>query len=309
MRNELIAFVHGHSATFTSTASGGMHRWSDPAQTFHAFISGLPETATPDAQQLESRVVFRNVTKLPLLSKAAIKACIGGFAFFGDLLQWCAPLSQHALVVFPEYEFSPKPATGATTWTKPSTAWTSYAGQQRDLLYVDGGDISYAGTFFCHGGPRAVKLAELGEIVGEAMYEHLARRTLVADTKRPKDRSNLIKTFVPSLTNLYREGSATVQVLGLQRVGFNQSLFGILIKASKKRERAAALLELLGETSPVGDPGTPKKRGLPEEDAEAMEAEIDMQADGRGGEGPGPSKIPKLGELVGLADTTAMWDM
>ncbi|TBU37566.1 hypothetical protein BD309DRAFT_995025 [Dichomitus squalens] len=289
MRNELIAFMHGHSATFTSTTSGGIHRRSDPAQTFHAFISGLPETAIPDTQQLESRVVFRNVTKVPLLSKAAIKACIGGFAFFGDLLKWCAPLSQHALVVFPEYEFSPKPATGATTWTNSSTAWTSYAGQQRDLLYVDGGDISY--------------------IVGKAMYEHLARRTLVADTKRPKDRSNLIKTFVPSLTNLYREGSATVQVLGLQRVGLNQSLFGILIKASRKRERAAALLELLGEMSPVGAPGTPKKRGLPEEDAEAMEAQIDMQADGRGGEGPGPSKIPKLGELVGLADTTAMWDM
>ena len=36
------------------------------------------------------------------------------------------------------------------------------SGQQREIFHIDGDNICYAGTFFCHAGPRSVKLSELG---------------------------------------------------------------------------------------------------------------------------------------------------
>ena len=110
----------------------------------------------------------------------ALSCSVGGFTFFGGLLRWCAPLSQHAFVVFPDYEYTPKPATGdVSTWAACSTEWVSYAGQQRELLYIDGDNISYAGTFFCHAGPRAVKLADVGETVDEVSVAIRTIRLLV----------------------------------------------------------------------------------------------------------------------------------
>ncbi len=41
---------------------------------FRASITGLPATAVPDALKQGSCIVFKGVTKLPLLSKATLKA-------------------------------------------------------------------------------------------------------------------------------------------------------------------------------------------------------------------------------------------
>ena len=88
---------------------------------------------------------------------------VGGFAFFGPLLVWCPPPSQHACVVFPEYEYNPKPTgEGTSTWSKAASEWATLAGQQREVFYVDGENISYAGTFICHAGPRGVNAAKMG---------------------------------------------------------------------------------------------------------------------------------------------------
>ncbi|KAI1785264.1 hypothetical protein LXA43DRAFT_1117570 [Ganoderma leucocontextum] len=193
---------------------------------------GLPATAVPDALNHESRVIFRGVTNLPLLSKAAIKACVGGFAFFGTLLVWCAPPSQHACVVFPEYEYNPKPAAaGATT--------------------VDQDDA-------------------------RTLLSALARKTLHLDTKNPKARSNLSKSYTPRLADLYRDvsGPATVQLLGLQRVGFNKALFDILTASSRKRGRAAAFVDLLGGPG-EGAESYSKRRSLGADGGVAMETDID----------------------------------
>lgn len=83
----------------------------------------------------------------------------GGYAFFGECLKWFPSPSQHAYVVFPEFLYHPKPVEGEGSWTRMSQ-WTSLAGQQRELFYVDADSIIYAGTFFCHAGPRAVKVDE-----------------------------------------------------------------------------------------------------------------------------------------------------
>ncbi|KAI1788519.1 hypothetical protein LXA43DRAFT_974766 [Ganoderma leucocontextum] len=241
IRQELVEFI-GQQPAYPDVDGGHPMK-------FRTFIAGLPATAVPDALNHESRVIFRGVTNLPLLSKAAIKACVGGFAFFGTLLVWCAPPSQHACVVFPEYEYNPKPAAaGATTWTKTTPEWASFAGQQREVFYIDGANISYAGTFICHAGPRDAKVAEIGDAIDETLLSALARKTLHLDTKNPKARSTLSKSYTPRLADLYRgvSGPATVQLLGLQRVGFNKALFDILTASSRKRGRAAAFVDLLG---------------------------------------------------------------
>ena len=87
----------------------------------------------------------------------------------------------------------------------------------------------------------------------QTLLTALAQKTLHLDTKNPKTRSNLSKTYTPLLADLYRDnsGPATVQFLGLQRVGFNQALFDILATSSRKRDRTAALLDMLG--GPIGD--------------------------------------------------------
>ncbi|PIL32804.1 hypothetical protein GSI_04921 [Ganoderma sinense ZZ0214-1] len=234
----------------------------DPVK-FRAFMATLPATMIPESFKQESRVVFKGASKLPLLSKAAVKACIGGFAFFGDLLVWCTPPSQHACVLFPENEYNPKPATqGAPTWSKATSEWAAFVGQQRDVFYVDGENISYAGTFICHTGSKGASVSKIGDAVDETLLGALAKKTLHLDTKNPKTRSNLVKTYTPLLADLYRDdsGPATVQLLGLQRVGFNQTLFDILTTASKKRDHAAAFAaDLLGGPS-SDDVGSPTKR-------------------------------------------------
>ena len=96
---------------------------------------------------------------------------IGRPAFFGSLIVWCASPPQHAYVVLPEYEYNPKPTVeGATTWSKTAPEWTTFAGQQRELFYVDGENISYAGTFICHTGPQGVNIAKLGNAADEVRF-------------------------------------------------------------------------------------------------------------------------------------------
>ena len=95
----------------------------------------------------------------------------------------------------------------------------------------------------------------------QTLLTALAQKTLHLDTKNLKTRSNLSKTYKPLLADLYRDnsGPATVQFLGLQRVGFNQALFDILTTSSRKRDRTAALLDMLG--GPTGGGGeNPAKR-------------------------------------------------
>nr|VWO99810.1 Fusaric acid biosynthesis protein 2 [Ganoderma boninense] len=252
IKEELVQFLSQRS-----TCTGG----EDPAK-FRVFMAGLPATVVTESFNQESCVVFKNAKKVPLLSKAAVKACIGGFAFFGTLLVWCTPPSQHACVVFPENEYNPKPTVeGAPKWSKTTSEWAALAGQQRELFYIDGENISYAGTFICHAGPKGANVSALGDTLDDTLLGAIAAKTLHLDMKNPKTRSSIFKTYPPLLANLYRESSspATVQLLGLQRVGFNQTLFDILKAASRKRDRAAAFPDLPGGPSSDGV-GSPAKR-------------------------------------------------
>ena len=90
-----------------------------------------------------------------------------------------------------------------------------------------------------------------------------------------------------------------MQVLGLQRVGFNRALLDALLKAARKRERAAAKSRLGAAASAPDEPG-PSKRT-----ADEMEDEEERAV--------GPSaKAPRLDlwgeEMIDLIGTGSVWD-
>lgn len=117
----------------------------------------------------------------------------------------------------------------------------------------------------------------------------LARKTFHVDTKTQKAKA---KTYIPLLVDLYAEGTATVQLLGLQRVGFNEKLFSILSRAYNKRDRHAAafsdaLEAVLGPPGEMGSGAQGQKRGI--EHVEEGEA-----GNPGGGSKEGASKIPRV---------------
>ena len=90
-------------------------------------------------------------------------------------MQWIGPSSQHAYAVFPEFRYNPKPPANEDSWTLAADEMASFAGQQRELLYLDGGNIRYAGTFFCHAGPEGVKIPDLGDDIDEVRSTFICR--------------------------------------------------------------------------------------------------------------------------------------
>ena len=115
------------------------------------------------------------------------------------------------------------------------------------------------------------------------MLQSLARGSFNALNSNHKAKA---KIHTPILAELLREGTATVQLLGLQRVGFNNALLQILLRAHNKREQAAGTPRALAE----GLGGSQKR------DANEMAGGVD--GDDAGGddasEGPSRSKVPRL---------------
>ena len=91
-----------------------------------------------------------------------------------------------------------------------------------------------------------------------------------------------------------------MQVLGLQRVGFNRALLDALLKAARKRERAAVKSRLGADALALDQPG-PSKRT-----ADEMEDEEERAA------GPSVAKAPRLDfwgeEMIDLIGTGSVWD-
>ncbi|KAI0365949.1 hypothetical protein BV20DRAFT_1003329 [Pilatotrama ljubarskyi] len=260
-------------------------------QQFTTFMSKLSGSTASGVDALEPRVVF-DTPKLQILSKAAVNACDGGFAFFGGLLNWCASPSENALLVCPEHHFTPNPGNdGGTKWSHP-TEWSSLIGQRREVFDTDGAHLTYAGTFLFHAGPKALRLQDFPSPLENKTLGELARRTFNPANKSQRAKA---KAYLHILSELYTEGTATVQVLGLQRVGFNDKFFQILKKAYEKRGRTSARVRARSETQRSLSPAdwNTLDDGLGEEDAtttgEKRGRDDDVEEDGDEF-GAGPSK-------------------
>ena len=132
----------------------------------------------------------------------------------------------------------------------------------------------------------------------------LARKTLNIASKHAQSRQSQAKTYVPLLAELYTEGSATVRIFGLQRVGFNERLFQILRRAYDKRDRerkASADVPGSAEAGVASSCTQGKKRDLVLEllgEPEGAESEWNV---------PGPAKVPRLDEGAELHDEMTVW--
>ncbi|OJT01652.1 hypothetical protein TRAPUB_7910 [Trametes pubescens] len=244
-------------------------------------MSKLSGSATTDTHATESRVVFDKpklqiLPKVRAISYRSLKTCVdisvrlrsppgafstfvnreirrhssfpilsdGGFAFFGGLLQWCDPPSQNALLICPTRHYTPNSAPVESkgphsSWSK-ATEWASLPSQRREIFDADGDQLVYAGTFLVHAGPKVLQLEDLPQPVNEALLRELACRTFDPASKSQKTKA---KAYLRALAQLYTEGAITVQVLGLQRVGFNDKFFSILRKAYGKRSKGRARSE------------------------------------------------------------------
>ena len=102
---------------------------------------------------------------------------------------------------------------------------------------------------------------------------------------------------------MYREGSATVQLLGLQRVGFNEKLSDILTKAYQKKEsRNIPVSDLLGmdadQTSPSTSASGAQKRTIGHVDGLGSSEDAEDEERAR----QSPSKVRRLSEELSLFD-------
>ncbi|KAL7277543.1 hypothetical protein ACG7TL_008466 [Trametes sanguinea] len=172
-----------------------------------------------------------------------------------------------------------------------------------ELFDTDGERLVYAGTFLIHKGPGCCGLQNLPN-AGDGVVEQLPQRTFNPASKSQRHRA---KTYLPVLRDMYMKGEATLQVLGLQRVGFNTKFFEILrrayVKCGKTRARARSetarsvslgkmpsLESLFGNGRTAS--GSSGKRARVEEAGSSGNG-----ADG-GGDGSRPSKVRKLYESL-----------
>ncbi|KAI9069352.1 hypothetical protein FKP32DRAFT_1682972 [Trametes sanguinea] len=155
----------------------------------------------------------------------------------------------------------------------------------------------HTGTFLVHKGPICFGLQDLPHTSGDGLVSELAQRTFNPASKSQRAKA---KTYLSVLGEMYKKGEATLQVLGLQRVGFNAKFYEILRRAYNKRGkmRARARSETARSASPgqmtlleLFGPGSSGKRARAEETEEWGEGE------GGGSGAKRPSKARKYLEL------------
>ena len=141
----------------------------------------------------------------------------------------------------------------------------------------------------------------------QSFVQALARKTFTVTAKNPQSRQSKAKIYVPLLADLYTEGTATVQILGLQRVGFNGKLFHILRRAYDKRDKKA---QVASSTTPRTDAQT-EASPTPARRARGKKRDLFLEFFGEpeesGWDAPGPSKIPRLDEGAVLCDEMTVW--
>ncbi|KAI0710325.1 hypothetical protein C8T65DRAFT_648580 [Cerioporus squamosus] len=201
---------------------GQFRQWLQSRPLLSSAQKGAPTNAS---------AVFKTAN-LPVLAMPASRACKAPPLFLGQLYRWITHSKQLGLVICPDYTYVPSATYAQRIWSR-ADQWHACGEQEREVFYHHAGEVHYAGTYVCHTGPGRLKVQDISR-VGMGTEEMVTRLESVTATggKVPQEERNAVLA-------LYREGSLTVNVLGLERVGFNDTLYSYLHVAYELQREAA----------------------------------------------------------------------
>ncbi|KAI0753480.1 hypothetical protein C8Q80DRAFT_1267872 [Daedaleopsis nitida] len=156
--------------------------------------------------------VFTGVN-MPALSRTASRLCKAPPLFVEDFVTWCTKPLFHGIYVCPDYVHGSTATYAQPIWSR-GDQWHACAEQDREVFYIKEGQIFYAGTYVCHTGPGQLRIHHLGKIGSEAIDQLVRITHKGGDVPAERD----------AVRDLYIEGTLTVHVLGLERIGFNAAL-------------------------------------------------------------------------------------
>ncbi|KAI1788518.1 hypothetical protein LXA43DRAFT_636520 [Ganoderma leucocontextum] len=162
---------------------------------------------------------------LPAFSEEANRVCKSRPLFVDTLAFWRKePADKHyGVFICPDYKYDPV----KRVWIRTDEAYAC-GEQTRELFFAQGGKTYYAGTYMCHTGPAHLRVHHLGALGNEDLLQAIASTTHGGGKRRGDEKQ--------AIAELYREGTLTVRVLGLERTGFNRQLYNKLTAQCRRRE-------------------------------------------------------------------------
>ncbi|KAM5545055.1 hypothetical protein V8D89_001166 [Ganoderma adspersum] len=162
---------------------------------------------------------------VPPFNEEANRVCKSRPLFVDTLAFWhLEPADRHfGVFICPDYKYNP----AKHVWIRTDESYAC-GEQTREVFYVVEGKTYYAGTYMCHTGPAHVRVHHLGAFGTEDLLESVTLKTHCSGKRRTDDKQ--------AIAELYREGTLTVRVIGLERIGFNRQLHKNLIADCCRRE-------------------------------------------------------------------------
>ncbi|RPD57324.1 hypothetical protein L226DRAFT_615022 [Lentinus tigrinus ALCF2SS1-7] len=179
-------------------------------------------------------------SNLPELSPDASRSCKAPPLFVGELCNWNSRSKQLGIVVCPDYVYERSETYNYRVWSR-ADRWHACGEQEREVFYHYAGEVHYAGTYVCHTGPGMLKVHDIDK-VGVGQEDMITRLITVTNKTEitPEERA--------AVRELYREGTLTAHVLGLERIGFNNALhshlragYGFQQEVTRREKGAAKL--------------------------------------------------------------------
>ncbi|TFK79639.1 hypothetical protein K466DRAFT_605987 [Polyporus arcularius HHB13444] len=214
----------------TSHTLSGSQRLSQ----FRQWLQSRPLLSSAEkGAPYNASAVFMSVD-LPALPMPASRSCKAPPLFIGQLYHFTNN-KKLGLVLCPDYMYVPSATYAQRIWSR-ADQWHACGEQEREVFYYYAREVHYAGTYVCHTGPGRLKVQDMSKM-GMSMEEMVTRlESATAGGELPQEERNAVLA-------LYLEGSLTVNVLGLERVDFNDTLYSYLHVAYEQQREAVRVAE------------------------------------------------------------------
>ncbi|KAH9888460.1 hypothetical protein C8Q73DRAFT_710242 [Cubamyces lactineus] len=177
------------------------------------------ETPTAPTQIINESTVVGEVKRGFKFKRTDTRLCHEPVMFVQSHVAWIKYPQQHGLVICPRFEYGPTATfNSASSWSR-STRWRAYAEEKCEVFYSRAGKIHYAGTYLCHSGPSALPLDELGALKTDALISALVKVTRTSNHRTTEQEE------LETIDDLYSDGVLTVDIFGIERIGFNTPLY------------------------------------------------------------------------------------